>query len=214
MKKAILFIPLFAILISSCAQISSSENSGSSGSSIGSYTESSSSGSSYTDSSSSSSESIMSYTVTWKNYDGTVLEIDEDVKQGAMPHYDGVTPEKGGNAQYSYSWTGWTPEIQTVVSDITYFAVFDEVVNKYTVTWKNYDGTVLEIDGNVPYGDVPSFDGITPTRISDDEFEYAFSEWSPSIEQVTADIIYVAQFSSNKVGYKIIKFLFAHEGRI
>jgi uncharacterized repeat protein (TIGR02543 family) len=146
----------------------------------------------------------MSYTVTWKNYDGTVLEIDEDVKQGAMPHYDGVTPEKGGNAQYSYSWTGWTPEIQTVVSDITYFAVFDEVVNKYTVTWKNYDGTVLEIDGNVPYGDVPSFDGITPTRISDDEFEYAFSEWSPSIEQVTADIIYVAQFSSNKVGYKII----------
>jgi hypothetical protein len=55
MKKAKNLLLLVAILISGCAQISSSENSGSSGSSIGSYTDSSSSGSSigsYTDSSS------------------------------------------------------------------------------------------------------------------------------------------------------------------
>jgi len=55
MKKAKNLLLLVAILISGCAQISSSENSGSSGSSIGSYTDSSSSDSSigsYTDSSS------------------------------------------------------------------------------------------------------------------------------------------------------------------
>ena len=32
------------------------------------------------------------YTVTWKNHDGTTLETDEGVAQGATPTYDGATP--------------------------------------------------------------------------------------------------------------------------
>ena len=34
------------------------------------------------------------FTITWKNYDETVLEIDKNVKEGTMPHYDGKDPSR------------------------------------------------------------------------------------------------------------------------
>ena len=91
------------------------------------------------------------YTITWQNYDGTVLEIDSDVQEGLMPTYDGATPTKESNAEFSYIFSGWSPEISTVTGNVTYVAQFNSVKNKYTVTWKNWDGTVLEIDENVEY---------------------------------------------------------------
>ena len=32
------------------------------------------------------------YKVTWLNYDQTVLEVDENVKKGTIPSYDGKAP--------------------------------------------------------------------------------------------------------------------------
>jgi hypothetical protein len=191
MKKAKNLLMLVAILISSCAQISSSENSGSSGSSIGSYT----------DSSSSSSEPIMSYTVTWKNYDGTTLEVDT-VAYGTMPSYDGATPTKDSSAQYTYTFSGWSPEVVAVTDDAIYTAQFSGAINYYTVTWKNYDGTTLEVD-NVAYGAMPSYDGATPTKDSDAQYTYTFSGWSPDVSTVTGDATYTAQYSDAVNSYTV-----------
>ena len=65
----------------------------------------------------------------------------------------------------------------------------------YTITWKNWDGTILETDNNVAYGLVPSFDGTAPTRPDDDEFAYAWSGWNPEVVPVTADQTYTATYS-------------------
>ena len=42
----------------------------------------------------SSSKELQKFTITWKNFDGTVLEVDENVLEGTTPTYDGLAPVK------------------------------------------------------------------------------------------------------------------------
>ena len=143
------------------------------------------------------------YTITWKNFDGTVLETDLNVPYGTMPSYDGATPSKGSTAQYTFTFSGWSPVVESVTGDATYTAVFDQTVNGYTITWKNYDGSVLEIDSNVPYGTMPSYDGATPLKTNTAQYSYTFTGWSPVVESVTGDATYTATFSDSINGYTI-----------
>ena len=136
------------------------------------------------------------YTVTWKNGD-TVIEVDENVPLGEMPTYSGVTPTKAPDAQYTYTFTGWTPELAPVSGDVTYTATFATEINTYTVVWKNGD-TVLETDSGVPYGTVPTYDGATPEKAADNAHEYVFIGWSPEVSPVTQNSIYVAEFASTE----------------
>ncbi len=92
------------------------------------------------------------FTVTWKNYDGTILETDKDVKKGTIPTYDGTTPTKPSDTEFTYAFKGWDPEITEVTKDQVYTAIYlSEKIKEetYTITWKNYDGTILEIDNEV-----------------------------------------------------------------
>lgn len=68
-----------------------------------------------------------SFTVTFLNEDGTLLEKDTDVKKGEMPHYDGETPTKEEDSIFSYVFAGWSPELTPVVDDVTYTASYDSI---------------------------------------------------------------------------------------
>ncbi len=137
------------------------------------------------------------YTIIWKNYDGTILEIDSDVAYGTTPSYDGATPTKAGDTQYSYTFDGWSPTLTKVTSNQTYTAKFLEITKKYTITWKNYDGTILEIDSDVAYGTTPSYDGATPTKAGDTQYSYTFDGWSPTLTKVTSNQTYTAKFATS-----------------
>ena len=137
------------------------------------------------------------YTITWQDYDGTVLEVDNEVEEGMMPTYDGETPERESDAQYTYIFIGWDPVVVPAKSDVTYTAKYSSSVNSYTVIWQNYDGRVLEVDTRVAYGTMPSYEGSTPYRASDEQYDYTFVGWSPEVERVKEDVTYTAVFEGD-----------------
>ena len=146
---------------------------------------------------------IQKFTVTWVNENGTELEKDENVEYGTIPEYNGEEPTKAGDAQYSYTFAGWDPEVVAATEEATYTAKFDTTVNKYTVTWKNWEGSVLETDENVEYGTKPEYTGKIPTKEADAQYNYEFNGWTPEITAVTGDAEYTAQFTETPKEYTI-----------
>ena len=142
------------------------------------------------------------YKVTWKNYDGSILEVDEEVEAGTIPTFDGAEPLKAQDAQNNYIFDGWTPAVSEVNADIEYVAKFKEETRKYTVLWKNYDGTLLKME-DVLYGTVPTYTGETPTKESTTEHSYTFDGWSPQVIATLGDMSYTASFKEEKRKYNI-----------
>ena len=143
------------------------------------------------------------YTVTWKNDNGTVLETDKEVEYGTTPTYDGATPTKKATAQYTYSFSGWSPTVEAITGNTVYTAQYTPTVNKYTVTWKNDGGKVLETDTDVPYGTIPTYDSATPTKKATAQYTYSFSGWSPTVEAITGNTVYTAQYTPTVNKYTV-----------
>ena len=114
------------------------------------------------------------YTVTWVNWDDTNLEVDEDVPYGADPEYNGDTPTKAADAQYSYKFAGWNPAVSPVTGDVTYKAQFEAVTNTYTVTYELNGGEWTEATNEFPYEYKATVEVVKtiPTREG-----YKFSGW-------------------------------------
>jgi len=144
-----------------------------------------------------------SYTITWKNWDGSVLST-STVKEGAMPSYAGTEPARDADSGYTYEFAGWNPEPVAATGDAAYTAVFEPmpiVVKTYTITWKNWDGSVLSTT-IVDEGMAPSYEGI-PSRASDARYTYTFSGWSPTPVAATADAEYIASYTQVAVKYTV-----------
>ncbi|WP_419062966.1 InlB B-repeat-containing protein [Hominenteromicrobium sp.] len=144
---------------------------------------------------------VKTYTVTWKNDDGSVLRTDKNVEYGKMPSY-GANPTKAADAQYTYTFKSWTPEVKAVTGNAVYTAVYEKTVNKYTVTWKNDDGSVLRTDKDVEYGKMPSY-GANPTKAADAQYTYTFKDWTPEVKTVTGDATYKATYTKEANIYKV-----------
>ena len=145
------------------------------------------------------------YSVTFKNYDGTEL-AKENVSYGSLPQYS-ATPEKPGNAQYSYAFARWvdengqTVDLANIDKNIILTAEFAETLNKYKVTFKNGDEVLKE--AQVEYGTTPTAPETNPTKAADAQYTYTFKGWDKNITAVTGEVVYNAEFTGTLNTYKV-----------
>ena len=138
-------------------------------------------------------EEVRSYTITWQDDAGKVLDT-------ALAAYDTIPahddPMKEKDQQYTYTFIGWEPAIQAVNGDAVYKAKFREEVRSYTITWqddtgKTIDTTVAAYDTDPVHAD--------PVKDQDQQYTYVFSGWQPELRKVTGDATYKATFKQEPI---------------
>lgn len=133
-------------------------------------------------------EEINKYEVIWKS--GSDILKKETLEYGSLPSYNEI-PFIESTEKYTYKFIGWDKEIATLTSNITYNAVFEQVINKYEVKWL-VDNNVIKTD-MIEYGQLPIFNDI-PVKETTDKYSYKFKSWDKPITTVTCDISYIAIF--------------------
>ena len=121
---------------------------------------------------------INTYTVTFKDWDGTVLKTQE-------VQYGGDAEAPADPTRVGYTFTGWDKEFINIAADLVVTAQYS--INTYTVTFKDWDGTVLKTQ-EVQYGgdaEAPA----DPTRTG-----YTFTGWDKEFTNITADLVVTAQY--------------------
>ena len=138
------------------------------------------------------------FQVVFKNWDGTVIsektyEYGDAVAVPADP-----TRATDNPAAYTWEFTGWDKTVTTCQGDATYTAQFKKVMVEYTVTFKNWDGTVIS-QNTYNYGDavvVPA----DPTRPDDASYTYAFAGWDKTVATAcSGNATYTATYTATEV---------------
>jgi len=143
------------------------------------------------------SASLNQYTVTFKDEDGTTLSS-ETLYHGATPTC--AEPSKQADAQYTYTFNGWSPEVTTVTANVVYTATYSSAKNSYTITWLDDDDSSLGTT-TVEYGKVPTH--ANPTKLNTAEYTYSFAGWDHTPVAVTGDATYKATYSAVKNSYTV-----------
>lgn len=114
-------------------------------------------------------EKPITYTITWKNSDGSVLETDENVGLNVVPQYNGATPVRPEDGE-NYTFAGWETTVVAATEDAEYVAKYiakDKVVDgeTYTVPASTHvpvTTITIKDDGKVS---IPSGSLITATTL-------------------------------------------------
>ena len=143
---------------------------------------------------------IPDYTVSFKNYDGTLLS-ESVVSSGGTAIYSGDTPTRPEDSQYTYSFSGWDQSLENITANCSRVAQYTQTAKPVTVyctvTFKNYDNTLLK-EVTVVKGSNVTYSGQTPSRPKTPKLEYTFIGWDASLENITSDCVRVAQFSETQ----------------
>lgn len=133
------------------------------------------------------------YTITY-TMDGADI-FSEQVEHGEMPTaYQAIEDQgKPATEQYVYTFDYWNPAIVAATSDATYEAVFKESARKYTVTFQNWDHTLLS-EQQVEYGKAAQAPA-DPTREG-----YTFKGWDREFNNILADMTVTAVFEMTQGG--------------
>ena len=140
------------------------------------------------------------YTVKFLNYDSSVL-FTTSVARGGTAVYQGETPTRPKSDNYIYNFNGWSESLENVVGNMDVVAQYDMVDRYYTVTFNNYDGTLLTTQ-RVEYGASAYYYG-TPTRPSSNTTNYTFNGWDVDLTNIKSNITATAQYTESTRYYTV-----------
>ena len=139
-------------------------------------------------------------TVVFKNWDGTELS------RKNYRYNDEITvpptPQKQSDSTFEYTFIGWDKEVVNCAGDAVYTAVYTPQYIDYTVSFKDWDGTVLS-SKTYHYGDVVT-EPASPTRVADNTYTYTFKGWDKDVENCAGDATYTAQYTATYKDYTVI----------
>ncbi|MBO6158636.1 MAG: leucine-rich repeat protein [Firmicutes bacterium] len=148
-------------------------------------------------------KTVNQYTVTFLDYDGkTVLQEATAYDYGTKAS-DIVLPKdpvRASDDEYTYEFSGWTPELKDVTANVVYTAVYSSGKQSYTITWLQEDGSLIDTM-KVEYGEMPVH--ADPTKAADAQYTYTFAGWDKEIVKVTGDATYKATYSKQTKEYTI-----------
>ena len=119
--------------------------------------------------------------VEFLDWDGTVLkeEYVDDGEKATAP----AVPERTG-----YTFTGWDRDFDSITGNLAVTALYDAIW--YTVTFVDYDGTVLKTE-TVTYGN-----GATAPSVPD-RTGFTFTGWDNDFNNIAGDLLVTALYEIN-----------------
>lgn len=137
------------------------------------------------------------FTITWLNWNGDTIksytydpntgepeEVPYSVTYGTQAEFLGSNPTREPNIDYTYDFTGWTPALGKVTSDVTYTATYSKQPRKYTIIFTTEGGVEIERQF-LTHNELPVCENV-PTKTG-------FTlQWEPAIAAVTGDATYRA----------------------
>lgn len=137
------------------------------------------------------------FNVTYLDYDGTVIksttayDYQTNIETGVSKPYD---PQRASTQQYDYSFDKWSPDVdyntETLVDDVVYTATYNATLRKYSITFLDYDGSIISGPTSYDYGtSASSIKPTDPTRAG-----YIFAGWDSTVSDVTEDKVYTAVY--------------------
>lgn len=86
------------------------------------------------------------YQIQWDTDGDGIMDDTTYVAYDGMPTHEAGS--KSADAQYTYTFTGWSPELAVVTGTAKYTAVFDSSLNQYTVTLPSGKGYTVTASGS------------------------------------------------------------------
>ena len=133
------------------------------------------------------------FTITWINWDKTPVitknmdgndATSYDVTYGTVAEFLGTNPTREATNDYTYDFTGWSPALDSVKSDVTYTATYTQKPRTYTIIFLNEGGVEIERQF-LTLNEWPVCENA-PTKVGHT------LEWTPAIAAVTGEATYTA----------------------
>ena len=145
------------------------------------------------------------FEITWLDWNGKPIVDSEDepvvyeVPYGTQAEWLSTNPTREKTDDYTYTFTGWSPALGKVTSDVTYTATYQQDTIKYTITFVQEGGVEIE-KHLLARNEFPVCKNV-PTRTG------YILEWTPALAAVTGNQTYTATWLPEPPTEYEIKFM-------